>query len=191
MNIKPNKGDKVVITDQSLDHIYGKEFVVVRPPGVNLCRYDEKRVWLVDQDRYGNNYGSAFFVYISSCELVKPMDKGVSKMESLIPKPGDTIVITNPDLPSFQKQFVVLTPPEKHEQLSAEGINGRVWVNKQDDPLSDPHLSWFYLPSCQVIKTRTTESDDSVAYLVCPDCRGKGVVQLFTTTVKCKLCNRE
>jgi len=109
-------------------------------------------------------------------------------MAHLIPKPGDTIIITNSTLPSYQKQLVVATPPGKFHSWTSEEINSKIWVQIQNDPLLGDYKGWFYPNSCKIVMPtdgRRPVKSHIVSSEVCPDCKGTGKIQLFTSVVDC------
>jgi hypothetical protein len=94
-------------------------------------------------------------------------------------KVGDKIIVSNPLI----------------RRNGEEGIVQRVFDSGEEDnqtPNRDPHvwvsnnegvLFWVKNTSCRVVSRNT--ADDKC---VCPDCGGKGEIELFISTVKCKCC---
>ena len=93
-------------------------------------------------------------------------------------KPGDRIRVINSILPSYDKEYVVVEPPpEGTPNYSKEDLATGVFVRK------GKALTWFYPTSCEIIGKAIPIGVES-----CPDCKGTGQIELFTSTVKCKRC---
>lgn len=90
---------------------------------------------------------------------------------------GDTILVTSQKLAEvFNKMCVVVSCPDDGREI--------VWVRLADDDNQPIGIKFWLNHSSYSIVRRAGSEQKSTG--PCPDCNGKGVIELFTSTRKCR-----
>jgi len=97
-------------------------------------------------------------------------------------KVGDTIVVTNKEYWHVHDKECIVVDCDTCP-IMADDISEIVWatVNKKNHG----GAFWVYHDDYKI-----TQRANPVHSASCPDCKGTGEIELFTSTVKCRSCGR-
>ena len=167
--VKAKVGDTIIVTLSGLKST-GELCIVVDPlPCSSSIVNMSHSIWVKRKD----GTEGEFWLLHSSYEIVEE-----NKIE--IAKPGDTILVTDKtSLVLFSREFVVVE--HKYNLHGIDDSTG-VWINKAKDITA---FVWVSHANYKVTRRANSSSSASTS-VSCPDCNDTGIIELFTSTVKCK-----
>lgn len=162
---KVKVGDTIIVTLPGVVSSGKRCIVVNRSSYLSSVVDTSDSIWVKRED----NTGGTFLLRHNSYRIIRKIETA---------KPGDIIVVINPDHKHlFKKEYVVIEPSWCPSVL--DDVSECIWIGAKSD--ASRSNAWLYHSDYEIVKRVNHVNSAS-----CLDCNDTGIIELFTSTVKCK-----